>query len=227
LANIKDSKLICRVADASPIINRQKLKATTELGYLKSERVVGDSPGTEVICSICHNVLWKPIACRTCENIFCSQCIRTWTNNMNIRQSDQFVTAMNDEKPNDNAKTCPFHCMFEEKQAPPIVNTLLSKLELYCAYRPNGCQQKLNYNALEVHEQMCEFEHVPCPVCQMFVSQRDRTNNQHDIRTCFAQIKATQVNNQVQTQLMMLLNIIEQQDKRIKVLEERLNMIPQ
>jgi hypothetical protein len=29
-------------------------------------------------CSICHDVLWKPIACQSCETPFCSACMHRW-----------------------------------------------------------------------------------------------------------------------------------------------------
>lgn len=185
------------------------------------------------MCSICHNVLWKPIACRTCENVFCTQCIRTWITKSETHQNDQFVTVADEDASKQseiegacvNTKTCPFHCAFEEKRAPPIINNLLSKLQIYCAYRTNGCQQKLNYNSLEAHEQTCEFASVPCSVCKMLVSHRDSVNKQHDIRTCFEHIKTNQNNNPIQTQIIMLLNIIDEQNKRIKILEDRLNIV--
>ncbi len=83
----------------------------------------------------------------------------------------------------------------------------------------------LNYDALETHEQICEYERVPCSLCQTLVSQRDPINNKHEIRQCFAHIQELQIGNQVQAQLMMLLNVIDEQNKRIKTLEDRLNLM--
>lgn len=189
------------------VAKRQHLKSTVELGYLDPKRVVENLPGSELICSICHNILWKPVACTTCENTFCAGCIRTWINKAG----------------SDSETTCPFHCTFKEKRAPPVLNVLLSKLQIYCAYRNNGCQEKLGYDALETHEKTCEYERVPCHLCQMLVSRRDPINNRHDIRQCFVHIQHMKIDNQVQAQLMMLLNVIDEQNNRIKALENQLN----
>ncbi|CAF4648765.1 unnamed protein product, partial [Rotaria sp. Silwood2] len=74
------------------------LKSTAELDYLDSARVCVDKRytelGPELVCSICQNVLWKPVACVTCENAFCGGCIRTWVN----KQSKS------------KQATCPFNC---------------------------------------------------------------------------------------------------------------------
>ncbi|CAF4263521.1 unnamed protein product, partial [Rotaria sordida] len=32
-------------------------------------------------CPICHDLLWKPVACQTCETAFCSACIGQWLAN--------------------------------------------------------------------------------------------------------------------------------------------------
>lgn len=200
-------EIIFCVLKTQAVVNRQNLKSTMELGYLDPARVVGTAAGSELLCSICHNILWKPVACVTCENIFCVGCIQTWVNTAN----------------SNSEITCPFHCTFKEKRAPPILNGLLSKLQIYCVYRNNGCQEKLNYDALESHEKTCEYECASCPLCQMLLSRRDLTNNKHEIRQCFAHIQEMKIDNQIQAHLMILLNIIDEQNKQIKALEDQLN----
>jgi hypothetical protein len=32
----------------------------------------------DIQCSICSNILWKPVACQSCETPFCSTCITKW-----------------------------------------------------------------------------------------------------------------------------------------------------
>lgn len=202
-------KYLSYLLKAELIFNRQNLKSTNELGYLDPERVTGGSPSSELLCSICHSVFWKPIACTACENAFCAGCIRMWITKIDSNCQE----------------TCPFHCTFKERKASPLLNTLLSKLKIYCAYRNNGCQEICNYDNLENHEQICQFEHVPCSVCRMRISQRESIDNKHDIRQCFSHVQQVHTDKQVQAQLIMLLNIIDKQNERIKMLEDRLNNI--
>ncbi len=84
----------------------------------------------------------------------------------------------------------------------------------------------LNYDALETHEQTCTYEPVPCSMCQALELERDLINSEHDIRLCFAHTQEMQISNQVQARLTMLLNVIDEQNKRIKTLEDRLKNIP-
>jgi len=183
------------------------LQSTAELGYLDSNRICADNRysqlGSELICSICHNVLWKPVACATCENAFCAGCIRTWA----TKQHNCFRQG-----------TCPFYCEFQEKRAPPILNSLLSKLQLYCAYAPNGCQEVLAYDALERHEQTCPAEQTPCQICGKPVSHRDG-NEKHEVHQCFKEMYDRNP-NQIQGQFIKLLDVVEASQRRIEALEK-------
>ncbi|CAF5159795.1 unnamed protein product, partial [Rotaria sp. Silwood1] len=55
------------------------MTSTNEVG-LASDRIRNQSGAIleDLHCSICHNVLWKSVACRTCETPFCSACIKKW-----------------------------------------------------------------------------------------------------------------------------------------------------
>ena len=89
-----------------------------------SERVT-DKAGAnlgDLECSICHDLLWKPIACTHCEMPFCSDCIRLW------------LAA----KP----AVCPNRCLsFAERKCPTFITRQLSRLQLTCVNLPNGCEQ--------------------------------------------------------------------------------------
>ncbi|CAF2819108.1 unnamed protein product [Rotaria sp. Silwood2] len=186
------------------------LKSTAELDYLDSARVCVDNRytelGPELICSICQNVLWKPVACVTCENAFCGGCIRTWVN----------------KQPKSKQATCPFNCAFEEKRPPPILISLLSKLQIYCAYASNGCEEILSYDALEKHEQTCQYERTPCQICQTPVSRRDQ-NNKHELRQCFKEMYDRNP-DYVQAQFIKLLDVVEASQRRIQTLEKLLGI---
>jgi len=92
-----------------------------QLKGLASTRVCGP-PGTNITdleCSICHDLLWKPVACQTCETPFCLACIHQWHNgNLN----------------------CPNGCkIYIERKCPPFVARLLAQLQISCFYKSKGC----------------------------------------------------------------------------------------
>ncbi len=73
-------------------------------------------------CSICHDVLWKPVACQSCETPFCSACMHRWLSN--------------------NPNKCPNRCeSYKDRKCPPFIAKLLAELEISCFYKSNGCQQ--------------------------------------------------------------------------------------
>ena len=188
------------------------LKSTAELGFLDPSR---NSPSnqftaieSELLCTICQNILWKPVACFTCQNTFCANCIQTW-----ISKQISCPTV-----------TCPFHCRFQEKRAPPILNSFLSRLQISCAYAPNGCREIIPYDALEKHEETCQYERIPCEICQTPVSNRDR-DNKHDLKQCFHRMYERGP-DLVQAQFMKLLEVVEASQQRIQALENLLGVQP-
>jgi len=73
-------------------------------------------------CSICRDLLWKPIACQACETPFCSTCIYQWLNK--------------------NPSKCPNRCeTYTERKCPPFVAKLLAELRIVCFYQSNGCEE--------------------------------------------------------------------------------------
>ena len=113
---------------------------------LSPNRVHGQYDDDLILCPICTNILWKPVACKTCENSFCVNCIRLWLN----------------EKPNQ----CPFNCRFQERKPPGILLKLLAKLNLDCENKSNGCEMVISYEALEKHQvKECEYRLMGCPNC--------------------------------------------------------------
>ncbi|CAF1275781.1 unnamed protein product [Didymodactylos carnosus] len=214
-------------------VQRIQLQSTVELGYLDSSRVINDSQPNnhrgrkpdpqeyyrksftttttnvdqEYLCTICHNILWKPVSCSSCENSFCSSCIQTWLT-----------------KQQNPVKLCPFKCEYKQKRVPPILNTFLSKLIFSCAFAQNGCQEQLNYDSIENHEQQCVYEQQQCPLCQQFYSNRySKIQPPHDLKQCFAQIPHD--GSIAQTMCVKLLEVIQEQDKRIKILEDKITMM--
>jgi hypothetical protein len=73
-------------------------------------------------CSICQDLLWKPVACQSCETPFCSTCINRWLTN--------------------NPKKCPNHCeTYIERKCPPFIVKLLAQLQISCSYEEQGCKE--------------------------------------------------------------------------------------
>jgi len=116
--------------------------SSTEEGDIDRDRIVnGDLVPDEYFCSICEYLLCKPHSCSSCEHLFCQKCIKTWIQNPS------------------NGKRCPFRCEpFEDRRCPPYVQSLLSRLNIYCRNSEFGCKQILSYDQLENHENVkCEY----------------------------------------------------------------------
>jgi hypothetical protein len=95
---------------------------------LPSNRVCGPA-GVNILdleCPICHDLLWKPVACQTCETPFCLACIHQWHNG------------------NSN---CPNGCkVYIERKCPPFVAKLLAQLQISCFYQSKGCEEVIKKN---------------------------------------------------------------------------------
>ena len=88
----------------------------------------------------------NPMECNSCENCFCMGCLQKW-----LRESGM----------------CPFKCEGDPdfKMKPhKIIRNMLSVLKLKCKNALNGCNQILDYEKLEIHEEVeCEHEYYDCP----------------------------------------------------------------
>jgi hypothetical protein len=73
-------------------------------------------------CSVCHDLLWKPVACRTCETPFCTSCINQCLVN--------------------NPEKCPYGCKpYIERKCPAFIAKSLAQLQFACFYQSNGCEE--------------------------------------------------------------------------------------
>jgi hypothetical protein len=91
---------------------------------LPFERIRGPSEVNvdHLECPICQEVLWKPVACQTCETPFCLACINRWLA--------------------DNPNKCPIRCeTYTERKCPPFIIKLLAQLQISCFYQSKGCEQ--------------------------------------------------------------------------------------
>ncbi|CAF3328231.1 unnamed protein product [Rotaria sp. Silwood2] len=129
------------------------LTVNKEEGYIDQDRIVNDDfllPG-EYFCPLCGYLLWKPCSCFSCQNLFCRKCIRTWLK--------------------ENPTSCPFRCAsFEEKRAPPYIQSILGRLRIRCRNNLFGCKEIIAYDLLEQHEQVhCQFRTKRCDLCEQLV----------------------------------------------------------
>ncbi|CAF0722354.1 unnamed protein product [Didymodactylos carnosus] len=99
------------------------------------DRVHGNVNDDLILCSICSGLLWKPVACKSCENPFCLSCIRQWSRR--------------------KTNTCPFNCKYEQRRCPPSIITILSRLTVECCHKAHGCSQVVPYEQLGKHEEEC------------------------------------------------------------------------
>jgi len=100
-------------------------------------------------CSICLNILVKPVSCGVCQANFCECCINRWLDEKLI------------------IKSCPNRCIFVKAKSPPIVFDLLSELKFTCAHKAKGCEEILGYDQLEKHELSCNFQTKSCKGCSI------------------------------------------------------------
>jgi len=120
---------------------------------LDIKRVKGENIDEELLCLICQNLLWKPIACSSCLNNFCGCCIQLWLQ----------------KKP-----TCPV-CSnnYKEQRSPPILSNFLAKLKLTCVNLEIGCTTEIPYDFLEKHEKDCEFNQTHCKGCRSSFTKKN------------------------------------------------------
>ena len=116
---------------------------------IERERFIG-KVDSELMCSICVQVLQDPIQIRKCEHYFCKNCIDEWWKHKHA---------------------CPV-CRnripsVQDLIAPPrIVRNMLSRLELTCDYRMFGCTEIVRLDGLKSHLEQCEYNPKRLVVCE-------------------------------------------------------------
>ncbi|CAF4400203.1 unnamed protein product [Rotaria sp. Silwood2] len=168
------------VNDNNNTVQRTYIQSTIEVEILHRNRIVLDEdsysalPDT-VLCSKCRNVLWRPVSCGKCGALFCEQCRPT---------SSIFkkITTFFGGQPTQHGTNNCEH--FEEVPVSSYIINNLAKLRVRCVYAPNGCRVISSYYDLERHEKICEFEMIPCKLCQLPLSRRPPIVD-HTRRACF------------------------------------------
>lgn len=146
-----------------------------------------------VHCPICHNILWKPVTCNSCENSFCFQCIEKWL----FEQQEQIIECIHNENENDyitkclSLTRCPFNCSpFQQRKCPPLLISILSKLKIQCRNKYSGCQQILCYEQLEKHEEeLCSYRIIQCLGCKQNMFKEIYDNEQHLFKCIYIELQ--------------------------------------
>ena len=114
--------------DRSRILNLEKISLIEEL----------------IKCTICNEVLDKPLECENCGALFCEECINDWAKDK-------------------NPCPCPMVCGgFKLGKVKMNTKKLLNLLELKCPNYPD-CSFTANYWDILEHEEKCSFQKIKCP----------------------------------------------------------------
>ena len=118
------------------------------------------------ICLICFNVLKDPVLCPKNQHCFCRGCIT---------------------KHLENAKRCPT-CADDLTvdtliEAPRMIKDILNELNIRCVYIDRGCQEILQLQQLDQHEDTCGFTPAVCTNqgCGATVNQRDLIHHESEV----------------------------------------------
>lgn len=108
----------------------------------------------ELICSICLEIVRYPKLCKSCQHMFCTDCL--------ARQLSK-------------SKFCPNRCLFKEQDVNLIFKKILHKIELKCYYWKGGCEDIVLYENFDKHIENCVWGDYKClsPGCSFIGNLRD------------------------------------------------------
>ncbi|CAG2170990.1 unnamed protein product [Oppiella nova] len=118
-------------------------------GY-ESERFVSlcQSDREEFSCSICQDILRAPVVAKCCRQTFCEDCITNWLS--------AETTCPYDRQPlNTDGLSHP----------PRLLLNMLSKLQISCDFKDNGCQEVVTLEQLTHHTYRCPYGLGKCKQC--------------------------------------------------------------
>ena len=119
---------------------------------------VRDNSQSKFLCLICFNVLRDPVMCSRNQHCFCRSCIKQHL------QNSQRCPTCNDE-------------LTVETLGEPqrMVKDVINELNIHCVYNNRGCQEIVQLQHLDRHEDSCGFTPVVCTNegCGAIVNKRD------------------------------------------------------
>ena len=99
------------------------------------------SLSTELICSICLELVRQPKLCKQCQHMFCSDCI---------------------SKQLSKSKFCPNRCVFKQDEVNLIFKKILDKIEFKCLFHKEGCTSIQIYEKFDKHILSCIWGDFKC-----------------------------------------------------------------
>ena len=117
------------------------------------------------LCLICFNVLRDPVMCSRNQHCFCRSCIKQHL------QNSQRCPTCNDE-------------LTVETLGEPqrMVKDVINELNIHCVYNNRGCQEIVQLQHLDRHEDSCGFTPVVCTNegCGAIVNKRDLMHHESE-----------------------------------------------
>ena len=117
------------------------------------------------LCLICFNVLKDPVMCSRNQHCFCRSCI---TQHL---QNSQRCPTCNDE------------LTVETLVEPPrMIKDMINELNIHCVYNNRGCQEIVQLQYLDRHQNSCGFTPVDCTNegCGAIVNKRDLIHHESE-----------------------------------------------
>ena len=121
------------------------------------------------LCLICFSVLKDPVLCPRNQHCFCRGCIT---------------------KHLENSRRCPTCAdeLTEETliQPPRMVKDYLDELNIRCVYRDRGCEEIVQLQHLDQHEDSCGFTPAVCrnQGCGAILNKRDLIHHESELCEC-------------------------------------------
>ena len=95
-----------------------------------------------LLCSICKNVLVRPLVCSSCQTASCEMCLTEW----GLKHP-----------------RCPSGCAdFKYIQPTKFLGKFLKKLKIKCENHMHGCHKVLKYDEVEAHHHSCKYAVIHC-----------------------------------------------------------------
>ena len=118
------------------------------------------------LCLICFNVLKDPVLCRTNHHCFCRGCITKHLEN------------------SQRCPTCADELTEETLTEPPrMVKDYLNESKIRCVNNDRGCEEIVQLQHLEQHEDSCGFTPAVCtnPGCGAILNKRDLAIHENEL----------------------------------------------
>ena len=118
------------------------------------------------LCLICFNVLKDPVLCPRNQHCFCRGCITKHLENSR------------------RCPTCADELTEETLTEPPrMVRDYLNELNIRCVYHDRGCEEIVQLQHLDQHEDSCGFTPAMCtnPGCGATLNMRDLTIHESEL----------------------------------------------